>query len=186
MSEKQYFSFWQIWILQILCFKPIYNLPITFPRSSPSKEMMESLKFSFPNVFLASLAIHMISDFIRVMWWRTTYIYMHGIFLHFFHSYKFGSQLSQIKSFKYTLTLILILTLTLNLNHDHNPYNFIVNCYFSSKILYAQHSWIFMSVWLYSFDLCMRVWLYPKPWVSDTTTCVWLDGKDMRVVVYTA
>ena len=32
------------------------------------------------------------------------------------------------------------------------------------------------------------VWLYPKPWVSDTTTCVWLDGKDTRVVVrvYTA
>ena len=34
--------------------------------SSPCKEMMESLKFSFPNVFLASWAIHMISDFIRV------------------------------------------------------------------------------------------------------------------------
>ena len=72
-------------------------------------------------------------------------------FFHFFHSYKFGSQLSQIKSLKYTLILTLILTLNLNLNHDHNPYNFIVNCYFSSKILYAQHSWIFMSVWLYSF-----------------------------------
>ena len=76
MSEKQYFSFWQIWILQILCFKSIYNLPITFPLPPPpkkKKEMMESLKFSFPSVFLASWAINMISDFIRVTWWRTTY-----------------------------------------------------------------------------------------------------------------
>ena len=31
----------------------------------------------------------------------------------------------------------------------------------------------------------MWVWLYPKPWVSDTTTCVWLDGKDTRVWLYT-
>ena len=28
------------------------------------------------------------------------------------------------------------------------------------------------------------VWLYPKPQVSDTTTCVWLDGKDTRVWLY--
>ena len=34
----------------------------------PKKEMMESLKFSFPSVFLASWAINMISDFIRVTW----------------------------------------------------------------------------------------------------------------------
>ena len=39
--------------------------------SSPSKEIMESLKFSFPSVFLASWALHMISDFTRVTWWRT-------------------------------------------------------------------------------------------------------------------
>ena len=32
----------------------------------PQKEMIESLKFSFPSVFLASWAINMISDFIRV------------------------------------------------------------------------------------------------------------------------
>ena len=31
-----------------------------------------NLKFSFPSVFLVPLAIHMISDFIRVTWWRTT------------------------------------------------------------------------------------------------------------------
>ena len=28
------------------------------------------------------------------------------------------------------------------------------------------------------------VWLYPKPWVSDTTTCVWMDGKDTRMWLY--
>ena len=73
MSEKQYFSFWQIWILQIIYFKSIYNLPITFPLPQ-KKEMMESLKFSFPGIYLASWAINMISDFIRVTLWRTTYI----------------------------------------------------------------------------------------------------------------
>ena len=29
------------------------------------------------------------------------------------------------------------------------------------------------------------MWRYPKPWVSDTTTCVWLDGKDTRMWLYT-
>ena len=30
------------------------------------------------------------------------------------------------------------------------------------------------------------VWLYPTPRVSDTTTFVWLDGKDKRVWLYRA
>ena len=38
----------------------------------PKKEMMESLKFSFPSVFFLLLGLLMISDFIRVTWWRTT------------------------------------------------------------------------------------------------------------------
>ena len=37
-----------------------------------------------------------------------------------------------------------------------------------------------VAVWL-----CMCVWLYPKPWVEDKATCVWLDGKDTRVWLYT-
>ena len=81
MSEKQYFSLWQIWILQILCFKSIYTIcQLPSLLLLPSKELMESLKFSFPSVFLASWAIHMISDFIRVTWWRTTYeVDGHGV-----------------------------------------------------------------------------------------------------------
>ena len=73
MSEKQYFSFWQIWILQILCFKSIYNLPITFPLPQ-KKRNYGKLEIQLPEcAFLASWAINMISDFIRVTWWRTTF-----------------------------------------------------------------------------------------------------------------
>ena len=41
MSEKKYFSFWQIWILQILSFKSIYNLPYFIVRKI-HKKMIES------------------------------------------------------------------------------------------------------------------------------------------------
>ena len=37
MSEKKYFSFWQIWILQILSFKSIYNLPYFIVSKIPPK-----------------------------------------------------------------------------------------------------------------------------------------------------
>ena len=77
MSEKKYFSFWQIWILQILSFKSIYNLPYFIVRKIPKKHdrKLESCmaQFSFPHVFLAFWAF-MISDFIRVTWSRTTYV----------------------------------------------------------------------------------------------------------------
>ena len=77
MSEKKYFSFWQIWILQILSFKSIYNLPYFIVRKNTPKSdrKLESCmaQFSFPSVFLAFGAF-MISDFIRVTWWRTTYL----------------------------------------------------------------------------------------------------------------
>ena len=72
VRETIFFHFSRSEFSKILCFKSIYNLPITFPPPTKNK-MMESLKFSFPSVFLASWAIHMISNFIRVTWWRTTY-----------------------------------------------------------------------------------------------------------------
>ena len=55
MSEKKYFSFWQIWILQILSFKSIYNLPYFIVRKIPpiSDRKLESCmaQFGFPCVF---------------------------------------------------------------------------------------------------------------------------------------
>ena len=78
MSEKKYFSFWQIWILHILSFKLIYNLPYIIVRKMQQKSDRKlkscMAQFSFPSVFLAFWAF-MISDFIRVTWWRTTYDY---------------------------------------------------------------------------------------------------------------
>ena len=77
MSEKKYFSFWQIWILHMLNFKSIYNLPYFIVRKMQQKSdrKLESCmaQFSCPSVFLNFWAF-MISDFIRVTWWRTTYI----------------------------------------------------------------------------------------------------------------
>ena len=77
MSEKKYFSFWQIWIFHILSFKLIYNLPYIIVRKMQQKSDRKlkscMAQFSFPSVFLAFWAF-MISDFIRVTWWRTTYI----------------------------------------------------------------------------------------------------------------
>ena len=69
MSEKSYFSFWQIWILQILSFKSIYNLPYFIVRKNIIESCMA--QFSFPSVFLACGAF-MISNFIRITWYRTT------------------------------------------------------------------------------------------------------------------
>ena len=61
-------SFRQIWILQILSFKSIYNLPYFIVRKIEKydRNLEESCmaQFSFPSVFLA----FMISDFIRVTW----------------------------------------------------------------------------------------------------------------------
>ena len=42
MSEKKYFSLWQIWILQILSFKSINNLPLYFIVKKIRKQMIES------------------------------------------------------------------------------------------------------------------------------------------------
>ena len=71
MSEKKYFSFWQIWILQIPSFKSIYNLPYFIVSKIHQKNYgkLESCmaQFSFPSVFHAFGAF-MISDFIRVTW----------------------------------------------------------------------------------------------------------------------
>ena len=69
MSEKKYLSFWQIWILQILSFKSIYNLPYFIVRkipTPPKKKIDRKLEscmaqFSFPSIFLAFWAF-MISD----------------------------------------------------------------------------------------------------------------------------
>ena len=47
--------------------------------------------------------------------------------------------------------------------------------------LKPRFSLLYITLSLQSSD----VWLYPKPRVSDTTTCVWLDGKDTRVWLYT-
>ena len=80
MSEKKYFSFWQIWILQILSFKSIYNLPYFIVRKMQQKSDRKlercMAQYSFPSVFLAFWAF-MISDFIRVTWWRITYWCIH-------------------------------------------------------------------------------------------------------------
>ena len=61
MSEKNYLSFWQIWILQILSFKSIYNLPYFIVRKMQQKSdrKLESCmaQYSFPSVFLAFWAL---------------------------------------------------------------------------------------------------------------------------------
>ena len=71
MSENKYSTFWQIWILQILSFKSIYNLPYFIARKIPPendrklKSCMAQL--GFPSVFL-TFGAFMISDFMRVTW----------------------------------------------------------------------------------------------------------------------
>ena len=57
VGEKKYFTFWQIWILQILSFKSIYNLPLYFIARKIPPENDRKLKscmaqFGFPSIFL--------------------------------------------------------------------------------------------------------------------------------------
>ena len=48
MSEKKYFSFWQIWILQIPSFKSIYNLPYFIVSKMQKKKWRKARKLYGP------------------------------------------------------------------------------------------------------------------------------------------